>query len=69
MDAMQIEATTHQSTQEAQPAMDLHEFMLRMKVELARLDACLARAEVRRLEERLAWERAFRRRGLLGRLF
>lgn len=67
MSLMQAEPTVSPgpSTQQA----ELRELAAALKLEIARLEADIARAEVRRLKEQLAWERAWRRRGFLGRLF
>lgn len=69
MPAMQTEPTSTEHRPESEPAMDLSDIFAKMKLEIARLETSIARAQVRRLEEQLAWERAYRRRGLLGRLF
>ncbi len=69
MPAMQTEPTSTEHRPEAEPAMDLDEIFAKMRLAIARLETSIARAQVQRLEEELAWERAYRRRGLLGRLF
>jgi hypothetical protein len=69
MAAMPTKPTSDERDPKAQPPIDLREIAAEMQVELARLQTAIARAEVRRLEEQLAWERAWRRRGVLGRLF
>ncbi|HEX4806999.1 MAG TPA: hypothetical protein VFU94_13965 [Conexibacter sp.] len=66
---MPSEPTITKPRLEVQRPIDLRELVAELKLAIARLDADIARAEVRRLEEQLAWERAWRRRGLLGRLF
>lgn len=63
------EQTTPKPSPTSRRAIDLRQVAAEMKLEIARLEAAIARAEVRRLEEQLAWERAWRRRGFLGRLF
>lgn len=69
MPAMQTEPTSADHRPEAEPTMDLDDIFAKMRLAIARLETSIARAQVSRLEEQLAWERAFRRRGLLGRLF
>lgn len=66
---MMTEQTTPQHGQTSRRTIDLRQVAAEMKLEIARLETAIARAEVRRLEEQLAWERAWRRRGFLGRLF
>lgn len=69
MAAMQTNPTIREPELDEAPTMSLREILAQMKLELAGLQTAIARAEVRRLKEQLAWERAWRRRGLLGRLF
>jgi uncharacterized small protein (DUF1192 family) len=69
MTVMQGESTTRERQPKAVADMSRREIVAEMRLTIARLQANLARAEAERLREQLAWERAYRRRGLLGRLF
>jgi len=69
MTAMQTESAPAERKLERYAAMSLKELVAEIQIEIERLETRLARAEVRRLQEQLQWERAYRRRGLLGRLF
>ncbi|HXE45449.1 MAG TPA: hypothetical protein VN635_09630 [Conexibacter sp.] len=66
---MQTPPTSHEPNPQPASPINLREIVAEAQVELARLEAAIAHAEVRRLEEQLAWERAWRRRGLFGRVF
>lgn len=69
MTAMQTESAPAERNLDRYSAMSLEEIVAEIEIELARLETHMARAQVRRLQEQLRWERAYRRRGLLGRLF